>query len=362
MTGEIVQIGIGSRDASLDLRERLQPDDAQREFILERAARFAHEQVLLSTCERLEWYAAANGLIDAEMLRVWAAAFDVPLERIEACAVVRTGDAASRHLLRVAAGLESRIAGEHHVLGQVRATFRDACERGAVGPVLSALWRAAIHAGKRVRSETVLGRGMRSAAAGAADVIRRHVGSRCDRRIVIVGAGRMARDVLEALRTFDPGRIVIVNRRVARARELADGLGAQACSLEDLVALVREADALVACTSSPSFILTATDVGDRAGHPLAVVDLGVPRNVDPLIAGTRGVTLAHLESLETHRAEDRAVAAAESIVEDELHRFRQWHSNRRAASAITRLVLNRHAVDRRALHTRIMRLKAEVAA
>jgi glutamyl-tRNA reductase len=315
--------------------------------------RNVQEAVVLSTCLRTEVYAVVDRFHDAvaEIYDVLSDQSEVSVEELSLHAVIRFDDDVTSHLFSVASGLESVVTGETEVVGQVRRAFERAQEEGACGPVLSAVFRHALQTGKRVRTETAISQGTTSFAYAAVTVARGGDGAGLrDARVVVVGAGEMGLGVFRALSdlpTADaPRRVVVVNRSPKRARDLVrDVAGAafetRATSLERVAEELADADVVLTAVAAESHVLELEDFSGVAG-PLRVIDLGVPRNVDPTVAGLDGVTLLDMDTLGALVAQalgDRReeAVAARAIVAAEVERFRTASRQRGAAPVISSL-------------------------
>ena len=370
MVGDLFYVGITHDTAPLAVRERAKPDaDKQREM-LARLHRLAQGRMALATCERFEIYAHATCCDASEWVSTLADWFHWPARLLARYVRVEGGAAVAEHLLRVAAGLKSRIVGEAPILGQVRSAFQQANECGALDAELSAVCRSAIRTGRRVRHETALGDGARSIATLAVDRISAQRGSVRDLQVVVIGSGRLSAEVVADLTLRRAGRLVVVGRNLERAARLASRFGAAAYPFEWLPRALREADAAVACTSAPSYVVDAATIGPARAKPLCLVDLSVPRNIDPTLTHTRNIELTHLDGLSCGRsAHCDALIAANRIVQEELRDLFDWLRARKAAPLIVEAIrqaeieraLGRGG-DPRALHARILRLKAEAAA
>ncbi len=317
--------------------------------------------LVLRTCERFEVYAAAAdapGLVDA---------LDVPAGEIRALATMRHDSYVTEHLLRVTAGLESRILGEPQILAQVRTAYLSAVDGRRLSPVLSALGRAAICAGRRVRRETTLGRHQPSLPQRVAQSLADRLAGRPEPVIAIIGTGALAVDVHRALHRAGLRRTRVVSREHARAVAFAAGTSTVPFSLDGLDDALAGADAVVACSAQNSFVLGPPSLAGLAGRRLAVVDLAVPRSVDPLVAALPGVMLMTLDVLSRWQHVDGAtVRDAERIIREECARFEAWRSARPAAARIAHALRDaescEHGASRLLLHERIMRMKAEAVA
>ena len=326
--------------------------------------------MILSTCERFELYASGSDATDGQWLGAVASRLAMPVDVLQRHARILRGDAVAPHLLRVAAGLESRIVGEPHVLGQVKAAYQAAIEAQTLDAHLATLGRMAIAAGKRVRSETELNRAQRSIVTVAVDHLDGAMPAFRECSIAVVGSGAIAADLLSALRRRGVSRLTVVSRNVARAERLAGRWGAELVELPQLGRALRSADAVVACTSAPSYVLDVSAVASRPRNPLQLVDLAMPPNIDPAVKSCPGVCLTSLDGLTEGTASHTVgIRAAEGIVVEEHARYLTWKRDRALASTIARwtresadLTGTRRRAHRRVLHDRIMRLKREVAA
>jgi len=367
MNNRVVSVEFTSRVTPLDVREALQAGCAGNvpaTGVFAAVADIAREVVILSTCNRYEVYAIS----DRTDRNVWsnrlATVAGWPASDIARTMRMHVGSSVEQHLLRVAAGLESQIVGETHVLGQVRRAYLAAADRGVVGPMLASLFRSAIHTGKRVHTETSI-----SSASSIGSVVVDHLDRVAytidNRRVLIVGSGEVATDVATALLRRRPDRIFVVNRNVRRATELAKRVDGIAAEWGELSSKLRTADVCIVCTAANEYVITRNTVGSRLVKPCHIIDLGVPRNVEPEVASLPGVDLTHLDALKPAREiRSIAIAEAERIVTDELERLHQWQRARRVAPLINSLLhpdrcdgSSMTQASKRALHGRIMVLK-----
>jgi glutamyl-tRNA reductase len=348
-----VAIGVDHR-APIALRERLA---AAAPALAERLAGAGDEAALLSTCNRTELYVvgpasrsvvprlAEAGLTEAELAGwLW----------------VREGAAAATHLFEVAAGLDSQLLGETEILRQVRAAQAAAHANGTGGPVLAALFRHALAVGKRARARTEISRGAASVGSAAAAIVRAELPAGERRHAVVVGAGDAAARVLAHLRPLGFGRVDVVNRTVERAERLLEraGPGSRALGLDALPGLLGEADAVLCATSAPEPVVTLREAAaaPRAGRGrrLLLLDLAVPRDVEPAVADLPGVTLYDIDAVQARAAADverRGAAAghARALVRAEVEAFERWLTARRAAPPIARLRATAEASRQRQL-------------
>ncbi|MFM9140081.1 MAG: glutamyl-tRNA reductase [Solirubrobacterales bacterium] len=327
---ELLAIGVSHKTAPLALRERLaMTESAAEEFIRELVAHEEiREAVVISTCNRTEVYIVSRESVDAEsvLLARLAHRADIrPTELVDIVYSPRNCDAA-RHLFKVTAGLESMIVGEHEIQGQVRRSYETALGAGTTGPFTNRLFRAALQAGKRVRSETALGTARVSVPSVAVDLARETVGPLDRSSVVVIGAGETAELTARALSDQGVSTLFVANRRVERARELASTFDGAVASLDELPQRMREADIVVSSTSSPHPIVGAEEIErvmeGRDGRPLLLIDIAVPRDIDSACAEVPGVHVLDMDDLQNTVARNLDVRegereGAEAVVEPE---------------------------------------------
>jgi glutamyl-tRNA reductase len=336
----IVLVGISHHEAPIELRERAALDPKRAGALAQTPAKGGSEAVCLSTCNRTELYLADES---AEAAEEKAEAALLALESDLGPALYRLRDeAAALHLFRVAAGLDSMIPGEGEILGQVRVA-RDA---GATGPLLDRLFRHALQAGRKARTETAIGENPASVASAAAALAEQVFGDLKGRSILVVGAGKTGELAIRNLVSRGASIAFVANRTGERADELTQRFGGESLPLESIEEELARADVVLSSTSSPDWILTRAQVERtlhaRKGRPLFLIDLAVPRDLDPAIHELDGCYLYDIDDLEAVVAETlsgRRVEAerAESIVADEAERFRAWHASLDVVPAITSL-------------------------
>ncbi|HKE99232.1 MAG TPA: glutamyl-tRNA reductase [Actinomycetes bacterium] len=301
-------VGLSFTSAPLELLERLAIDPERRSKALAHLTRMdhVHEGVVLSTCNRVEVYAAVTRFhAGAAGTRRFLAEFShVDPQDLAGRLYDYYQEAAVAHLFRVAAGLDSMVVGEVEVLGQVREALAVAEREGAAGPVLGRAFQHAIRAGRRVRAETALGTGPRSTVSVGLALARGQLGGLAGRRVVVVGAGAMGRLAGRTLRDEGAGELMIVNRSPERGAALARELDGRVVPLDRITEALAGADLLVACTAATSPTVSVDAVAQalplRAGSgPLVVLDLGVPRDVEPAARALPGVVLADLDDVRT---------------------------------------------------------------
>ncbi|HET6549141.1 MAG TPA: glutamyl-tRNA reductase [Solirubrobacter sp.] len=322
---ELLAVGASHKTAPLAVRERLALLDGQVEpFLRSLAGRDeVAEAVVLSTCNRTELYVVAP---DEE------AAVAALGGGFEGLYVERNCDAA-RHLFRVVSGLDSMVVGEAEIQGQAKRAYERALSARTTGPTTNRLFRAALATGKRVRTETAISAGHASVATVAVDAARSLLGSLAGRHVVILGAGEMSEQTARAFAVRGVSTMFVANRRRDRAIALAQRYGGTSGSFDALPEELSRADVVVSSTASPHAIIGAAELDAvmeaRGRRPLLLVDLAVPRDIEPACADVAGVTLLDMDALQAqvrgHLKVRRAEAArAAAIIEEEIQAFAVW--------------------------------------
>ena len=354
MTAAVAVVGISHMGASVADRERLHLAPEEAAALSRSLADARSEAVVLATCNRTEIYVAARDIARA-LEHARRALVDLAARTLSPSAIYACGGRhAAAHLFRVAAGLESVVPGDTHVAAQVRRAHHLARQAGASGPLLDRLFEAASAASKRVHAQTSLSRCPTSIPAAAIAAAERIASPLANRRLLIVGAGRIARVAALSAARRGCRDIVVANRTLARAHELATKVSGRAVTLDELPAELGAADVVVAATSGRGFILTAQHTGAiRArpdGGPLAIFDLALPRDVDPMLRRLGGTQLCDLDDLAllAVQAGERwaDVERARAIAAREAARYETWRHARAAAPAIAACATtpSRHAV------------------
>ena len=321
--------GVSHHRAPIELRERVALDlDACRAL----AHRLDGEAVVLSTCNRTELYLAREEHADDEAVDALAQLAGDRADDLAAALYRLRDEAAALHLFRVAAGLDSLVPGEGEILGQVRAAF----EAGATGPFLDRLFRQALHTGKRVRMETAINESPASVPSAAAALAQQVFGDLSGHRVLLLGAGKISESAARNLRTRGAEIAVVANRTLAHGEDLARKLGARALALDAVATELERADVIVSATSASELVLSRESVAAalraRKGRPLLLLDLAVPRDLDPAINELDGCFLYDVDDLEAVVTETLSgrrgeAARAEQLVAGEADRFREWQAS-----------------------------------
>jgi glutamyl-tRNA reductase len=334
---ELLALGISHKTAPLELRERLALTEGravgvlrellEREEMLEAAA--------ISTCNRTELYLFASDAVGAESgaLGLLAGEAETPPTELVGHLYSLRGSQAGGHLLAVTAGLDSMIIGEAEIQGQVKRAYELALVEGATGPILNRLFRTALAAGKRARSETGISERSMSIPSVAVELAQRTLGDLDARRVLVVGAGETAELTARALAAKGVQAIFIANRHYDRAIGLAQRFAGRAVRFEELPEEMTGADIVVASTSSPHSVIEREGLAEvmeaREGRPLLLIDLAVPRDIHPSCRDLPGVSLYDMDDLQAlveRNASGRESEArrAEAILRTELGGFDRW--------------------------------------
>jgi glutamyl-tRNA reductase len=329
---ELLAVGVSHKTAPVALRERLALPDGRAEALLRELV--AHDEiseaVAVSTCNRTELYVVVADPVEGESLLLARLARQAGIRPTELPLYALRNCDAARHLYRVTSGLESMIVGESEVQGQVKRAYELALSARTTGPLTNQLFRAALATGKRVRTETRISEGHASVATVAVDAARDALGDLAGRRVLIMGAGETAELTAQALHAEGVTTMFVANRRRDSARALAHRFGGESGTFDALPVELERADVVIGSTSSPHAILTAEELAAvRRGRPLLLIDLAVPRDIDPDCGALAGATLLDMDTLQAavrrHLRVRRAEAQrAEGIVEDEIQTFARW--------------------------------------
>ena len=349
----IVVVGVNHRTAPIELLERLAISEEQLPKALHQLDTYDHilEGVILSTCNRVEVYASVSKFhAGTQDVKNFISEFcHVAPEDFADLAYTYHDEGAMKQLLRVASGIDSLVVGESEILGQVRRAFQSARDEGTLHRVLEAAARYAMQVGKRARAETAIGRNPVSVSSAAVELARRAFEDRdlSSKSVAILGAGKMGRLAAQALAQSGASDITVVNRSDARAAELASLFRAEARPLEDLPSVLARTDILISSTTATQTVvgreLVTEAVTQRAGRPLLIVDIAVPRDVDPSVADVEGVFLRDIDDLKSVVAAGLGsrlaeIGKVEAIIDSELARFVEWERSSEVDPSIAALL------------------------
>jgi len=332
-----IVVGVNYRTAPVEIRERLSFIESE----LPKAMQALQEQksilenVIVSTCNRTEIYAVVDQLHTGrfyikQFLANW---FDIPMESFSSYLFIYESDGAMEHLFRVTAGIDSMVLGETQILGQVRSSFLEAQDHKTTGTVFNQLFKQSITLAKRAHAETAIGENAVSVSYAAVELGKKIFGSLQNKHVVILGAGKMGELAAKNLHGSGAGKITVINRTFEKAQLLAGKFDGQAKTLQELQCALLEADILISSTGSTEFVIDLELMQYveriRKGKPLFMVDIAVPRDLDPRIGELANVFLYDIDDLqgivEANLAErQRAADDIMLMIEHELVQFKEW--------------------------------------
>jgi glutamyl-tRNA reductase len=341
--------GLNHRTAPVQIREKLAfRVEEIPAALLRMQERGAKEVLILSTCNRVEITAALEAHIAAVSLfdGVLDMRSDVSPEAIRPHLYTYENSDAIRHLFRVAGSLDSMIVGEPQILGQLKQAYAQARDHGAVGTVLDTVIARALHVAKRIRSETEIGQNAVSVSYAAVELAREIFGSLAKKRVLIVGAGKMSEGAARHLLRAGASEIFVTNRTTERAIEMARLFGGQTIPYESFTQRLAEMDIVITSSSAPGFVLTRDAVrraiDARKHQPMFLIDIAVPRNIDPFVDGLEHAFLYDIDDLQrltdqNLRTRREVAEQAEAIVQEEVARLEAKLRERDVAPTIVSL-------------------------
>ena len=361
----ITVAGINHRTASVEQRECVALSPPELSAALARSRSELGGGAVLSTCNRTELYATIPTDTPDEWLVdfLTSSSSGEPLDPSHF--YVLRQDEAVRHLYRVAAGLDSMVLGEAQILGQVRDALGAAHQAQSLNGVLSRLFHTAIAVGKRARSQTSIGRYAESVSSTAVALAKKTFGQLQDRTVLVVSAGSSGKLAARSLAQSGVSRILVTNRTYDRARELAQRLGGSAVPFQQLPTALAGSDIVISSSGAPGFVLgpelVAPAVASRNGHGLLLIDIAVPRDIDPTVRDIPGVHLFDIDdlqsmSLTSPKGRGQGIAGAESIVGEELARFQEWWQSLDVVLVIAALRQQAESIRRREVERLLRRL------
>jgi glutamyl-tRNA reductase len=337
MSGELLAIGASHKSAPLPLRERLALSTgiASRSLASLTGQDAVREAVALSTCNRTELHLVADDPVKAERAALALLSDRARMGTRElACSIYSLrGRDAVEHLFGVTAGLDSMIVGEAEIQGQVKRAYEHALAEGVTGPVSNRLFRDSLAAGKRVREQTEISRSSVSVSSVAVRLAGEFLGELESRRVLVIGAGRNAELTTRSLRERGVHAVVVANRRYDRALRLAKRVGGRAASFDELPTELERADIVISSTGAPHQVLGPAELlpvaGRRASRPLVLIDLAVPRDIEPRLRNCPGIALYDIDDLQRAvagniGAREAQVGRARELMLDEVERFERW--------------------------------------
>jgi glutamyl-tRNA reductase len=335
----ILVVGLNYKTAPVEIREKVafQPAEIQDAISLLRKQKSILECVIVSTCNRTEIYAVADQLHTGRyyiksFLADW---FNIEKEELSPFLSIRDGEAAVEHLFRVSAGLDSMVIGETQILGQVKDSFLESQKLSATGTIFNKLMKQAITFAKKCHSETDIGENAVSVSYAAVELAKKIFGGLQNKTILIVGAGKMGELTAKHLHASGGNEVLVINRTFEKAKEVAEKFHGVAHPFSDLDKLLVKADIVISSTGASDFVITkemaAPAIKKRKGLPLFMVDIAVPRDLDPALHDLDSVFLYDIDDLEgiveSNLAERKKEAEKiEILIESEIVDFQSWIS------------------------------------
>ncbi|MDG0813723.1 glutamyl-tRNA reductase [Cohnella rhizosphaerae] len=335
----LIVVGLNYKTAPVEVRERFAIPDEELPLALDalKATTGILECVIVATCNRTELYAVVDrhtlcGHFIRAFMEQW---FNLPREMFNRHLYMYEDDLANRHLFRVACGLDSMVIGETQILGQVRDAFFLARERKATGTLFNRLFQQAITVAKRAHTETSIGESAVSVSYAAVELGKRIFGRFDDKKVMILGAGKMSELTAQHLTAGGAKEVFVVNRTLSRAEELADKMGGKAMPMDEALRRIGEADIVISSTGAQRFVLerdvVAQAMKSRKKRPLFLIDIAVPRDIDPACGELPGVYLYDIDDLEgivesnlEKRRQETAVI--DVMIDAEMESYRQWYA------------------------------------
>ncbi|WP_077621333.1 glutamyl-tRNA reductase [Sediminibacillus massiliensis] len=333
----ILVVGLNYRTAPVEVREKLtfEDQDVAKAMKSLNEQKSVLENVIISTCNRTEIYAVVDQLHTGryyikQFLANW---FETDKEVFSPHLAIYEGDGAVEHLFKVTSGLDSMVLGETQILGQMKQAFQLAQQSGTTGTIYNQLFKQAITLAKRGHNETEIGESAVSVSYAAVELAKKIFGDLLNKHVVILGAGKMGELAAKNLKGSGVEEVTVVNRTLAKAKALADKFDGKSESMEALTDVLQDADILISSTGAKEYVITkellASVHKQRKGRPLFLVDIAVPRDLDPQLANLESVFLYDIDDLQgivdaNLEARRKASEAIELMIEKEIVEFKEW--------------------------------------
>ncbi|EON71423.1 glutamyl-tRNA reductase [Lysinibacillus sphaericus] len=332
-----IVVGLNYKTAPVEIREKLSFIESELPQAMEalQKQKSILENVIVSTCNRTEIYAVVDQLHTGrhfvkQFLAKW---FNLPVETFSSYLTIREEDEALEHLFKVTAGIDSMVLGETQILGQVKKSFLNGQEIGTTGTVYNQLFKQAVTFAKRAHNETAIGENAVSVSYAAVELAKKIFGSLQRKHVAILGAGKMGELAIENLYGSGVGKVTVINRTFEKAESLAAKFQGEAKSMKELQCSLLEADILITSTGATDFVIDYELMQFverlRKGKPLFMVDIAVPRDIDPRVGDLANVFLYDIDDLqgivEANLAErERAAADITQMIDKEVVQFKDW--------------------------------------
>ncbi|KXH87293.1 glutamyl-tRNA reductase [Sporosarcina sp. HYO08] len=353
-----IVVGVNHRTAPVEIREKLSFAETELSQAMQtlQQQKSILENIIISTCNRTEIYAVVDQLHTGRyyVKRFLADWFNLPIDTFSSHLVIRENDGAVEHLMRVSAGIDSMVLGETQILGQVRDSFLQAQEIGTTGTIFNELFKQAVTFAKRAHSETAIGENAVSVSYAAVELAKKVFGSLKNKHVAILGAGKMGELAIKNLYGSGAEKVTVINRTLSKAEELAEQFGGEAKSLDQLQCALLEADILISSTGATNYVIDFELMQYveklRKGSPIFMVDIAVPRDLDPEIAKLANVFLYDIDDLQgivnANLAErERAAEEICLMIEKEIVVFREWIATLGVVPVISALRQKAHRIQ-----------------
>jgi glutamyl-tRNA reductase len=348
MIGRIVCVGLNHETAPVPVRERVAFSPARLGESLETLSNHVAQGVIVSTCNRTEVYSVSNGHSSAARLLDFLSAHSgIAVEELFPHLYTLEEEEAVRHLFRVSCGLESMIVGEYEVLGQIRQAMEHAEAGGMASHPLSGLFQQAVAVGRKVREETDISKNAASVSSAAVALAKSVFGDLESRQVLVIGAGEAGALVAKTLAKVGACQVMVTNRSYDKAEDVASEIGGIAVPFHQFADALGRADILISCSGAPHYIIEPESIqkvaATRSSHPILLIDIAVPRDIDPSVRELQGVILYDIDDLssvvqENRELREREAGRAMAIVEADVRKFLEWRASRDKAPVIKALV------------------------
>ncbi|MEW6619390.1 MAG: glutamyl-tRNA reductase [bacterium] len=342
---EIIVVGANHKTMPIELREKLAIPQTKLIEALKSLNQSIKERVILSTCNRIEVYAATTYVKEAK-IKIINFLHQYYQANLENYLYVHQDKEAIRHLFDVAASLDSMIIGEPQILGQVKESYEQAFKINVTDTYLDNLFQKAILVGKQVRNQTAIGKGAVSVSFAAIELAKKIFGKLDGKRVLIIGAGKISEDTAKHLFANKVSTILATNRTYEKAKEIADKFSGQAIKFDDLIQTLPEMDIVISSTSAPHLIIKKEDIKNlmslRKHKPIFFIDIAVPRDIDPGIGSFDGIYLYNIDDLQTVvqsniKSRQKEIKKCQMIIEKETEKFCHWLNFRQLSPIISSL-------------------------
>ncbi|MFQ5651190.1 MAG: glutamyl-tRNA reductase [bacterium] len=371
---QIILVGLGHESAPVELRERLsfQAEKLERALIRLGASTEIAESVIISTCNRVEFYGVARDVEEGltYMKHFLANFHDVPCAEFEAHLFTAAGVEVVEHLFAVASSIKSMVLGETQIQGQIKHAFEVAQANGCTGPFLSTLFQNTLSVGKRVRRETAISEHSLSISHAAVALLKQQFPEVAKQRVLVVGNGKMGLLAIKGLLKLGVTDLTVINRTEENVRELARKLQVRALGFDHLQACLGRADVVISSTGAPHVIINKEMVENataaRTNRPLLMIDIAVPRDIEQEVGQVDNVTLYNIDQLQETIASNRErrtkeLAKVHHILEDEVRKFVAWLQTLEVKPVITRLRQRAEVIGEQELQRAVRRFQAELS-